>query len=185
MDNEFLLKDTTGLNRFSGHYIGKSGILLGFLLRDNKMYVYGWNKKFLLNRIDKDTFCFASDAEVKFVFHAGEETSDTSIDFILPNEVDHFTKYDPSKSHDDETLKQFIGRYYCSELDCYYQITMRDRTLFMINNNYSETKLKLIGDNDLVRNSWFMNHLKIIRDRKNKIVGFEVSSSNLRFNKIE
>jgi hypothetical protein len=58
----------------------------------------------------------------------------------------------------------------------------------LTNNKYEDTKLTLIGKDNLQSNFWWMGNLKVIRNNKNLITGFEVNDGrimHLRFNKME
>ncbi len=87
----------------------------------------------------------------------------------------------------DKQRQEYTGDYYCPELGCTYAIVVKDRVLVLTNNKYDDSKLKLVGTDDLFAGYWWMRHLKIIRDGKKKIIGFEVNDGrimHLRFNKI-
>jgi len=97
-------------------------------------------------------------------------------------------KYIKDTSQSDEMLKKYTGTYHCPELDCKYGIELKDHKLILTNAKYDDTKLNLVGTEHLTSNYWWMDHLKIIRDGKNSITGFEVNSGrvmHVRFNKIK
>jgi hypothetical protein len=63
-----------------------------------------------------------------------------------------------------------------------------DHHLLIGSAKYEETPLKLIGDNSLSDDWWWMSNLKMIRDGHGKITGFEVNSGRVRhlwFKKVE
>ena len=85
-------------------------------------------------------------------------------------------------------LKTYTGVYYCPELDCKYGIVLKDHRLVLTNDKYNDTKLTLVNKDHLINDYWWINHFMMIRDSKDKIIGFEVNSDrimHLRFNKIE
>jgi hypothetical protein len=85
-------------------------------------------------------------------------------------------------------LQAYTGMYYSHELLCSYQIVLKDHQLFYASNLYPETKITLMGKNDLLSDYDFFSHVKILRAIGDKIGGFEVSNSdtrNLKFEKVE
>jgi hypothetical protein len=74
------------------------------------------------------------------------------------------------------------------ELDCNYRITLKDHHLQIGSAKYNETPLTLYGDNNLNDDWWWMSNLKMIRDARGKITGFEVNSGRVQhlwFKKVE
>jgi len=85
-------------------------------------------------------------------------------------------------------LQSWAGVYFCPELDCKYAIVVKDHALTMTSNKYEDSKIKLVGKDDLFTDYWWMRHLKVIRDNTGKISGFEVNDGrimHLRFNKVD
>ena len=123
---------------------------------------------------------------IKLVF--GIKAKDTTVTIYTPDQEYHLKKYTKDTSQTDEILKQYTGVYFCPELDCKYGIELKDHQLTLTNAKYNDTKLTLVGSEHLTSDYWWMNHLKIIRDSKNKITGVEVNSGrimHLKFNKIK
>ena len=71
--------------------------------------------------------------------------------------------------------------------DFNYSILL-NRHLILTNDKYEDSSLTLLGKDDLQTNFWWMGHLKMMRNNKKQITGFEVNDGrimHLRFNKIE
>ena len=88
----------------------------------------------------------------------------------------------------DKQRQNYAGAYYCPELSCTYTIVVKDNALVLTNNKYDDSKLKLAGVDHLFTDYWWMKHLKMLRNRRRKIIGFEVNDGrimHLRFNKLE
>ncbi|HLA58916.1 MAG TPA: serine hydrolase domain-containing protein [Puia sp.] len=112
----------------------------------------------------------------------------------IPKEIDSSgaTRKDESgfKSYNqtDKQLQTYTGIYYCPELDCKYGIKLNDHHLLLTHDKYPDSQLILTGKDDLLNELWWIKHLSVLRDDKNKIIGFEVNNDrikHLRFNKIE
>ena len=182
------LKDTVAIKKFAGNYISDDGLQINFRLSNNKLYADAFGRTFLLTKGEKDSFSLFIDPGVKFLF-SGHAKGDTSVFATFSRDEKHLlNKYIPDTSQPDELLRTYTGIYYCPELECKYGITLKDHHLVLTNNKYSDTRLNLVGNDHLVNDFWWMNHLLIIRNSRKEITGFEVNSGrimHLRFNKLE
>jgi hypothetical protein len=97
-------------------------------------------------------------------------------------------KYASANNLSGIQLQAYTGTYYCPELDCKYGIVLKGRDLILTNGKYEDTKLKLTTKDHIFSDYWWMGHLKVLRNVKKEITGFEVSNGRimyLRFNKIK
>ena len=177
--NSTFPKDSNFLKQYVGNYISEDGYILEIIWKEKKLFGTGFGQNFqLVKKEQHDTFLFPSKNNplTKLAFRPIISEDTTAFDLVFPDEVLRFTKYNPSAKLD---VKDLIGRYYCPELDCTYAIALHDNELFLTSNKYRDSKLTTIGDSHLKRDSWFMNHLKIIKQPNKKISGFEVNSGNV------
>ena len=181
-----ILKDTLSLQNFLGYYIDEGGLPFSFDIKNKQLYYHIYGENNFLIKGSNDTFSIPQDANVKFVF--GIKGKDTLVDIFTPDRSYHLKKYIRDTTHSDEMLKTYTGVYYCPELDCKYGIALKDHRLVLTNDKYDDTKLTLVNKDHLINDYWWINHFVMIRDNKDKIIGFEVNSDrimHLRFNKIE
>ncbi len=182
-----VLKDTLSLKKFMGSYISDEGLLFRFELKNSRLYYYVQDESNFLIKELNDTFSIATAPEIKIVF--GINSIDTIVNIIVPNDqVYHLTKFTATPVYSDEQLKKYTGTYYCPELDCKYGIVLKDHALMLTNVKYNDTKLTLSSPDDLISDYWWMNHLKILRDKNKMITGFEVNSGrvmHVKFIKID
>lgn len=181
-----VLKDTVYMQKFTGSYINESGLPFSFNIKNSRLYYKIYDENNFLIKEQNDTFSIPEAPEIKFLFSV--KTKDTLVDIFTPDQAYHLKKYIKDTSQPDEILKAYTGVYYCPELDCKYNIILKDRQLVLTNNKYNDAKLTLINNDHLTNDHWWMNHLLMIRDSANNITGFEVNSGrimHLKFNKIE
>jgi hypothetical protein len=113
---------------------------------------------------------------------------DTLVTQYWPEGERLLQKYTLDSIQTDKVLQTYTGTYYCPELDCKYGIVLKNHYLMLTNNKYEDTRLTLLRKDDLQNNFWWMGHLKVMRNNKSQITGFEVNDGrimHLRFNKIE
>jgi hypothetical protein len=172
--------------KFIGYYISDEGLPFSFDMKNNQLFYHINDETNFLIKDTADTFSIPKSPGVKFVFSI--KAKDTIVNVFTPDQIYCLKKYINSVSQTDKVLKTYTGVYYCPELDCKYGIVLKDHQLMLTNSKYNDVKLNLIGTDHLTDEYWWMNHLMVERDSKNKITGFEVNSGrimHLKFNKIE
>jgi CubicO group peptidase (beta-lactamase class C family) len=185
--NKAILADTSAVKMIAGDYIAEDGVKFGFLLKNKKFYWDTYGTKHLLIKAQKDTFALFEDPSVKFQFTV-KKNGEVTANQYWPDNLRVLTKYSADTNRTDQQLTAYTGVYYCPELDCKYGIALKGHHLWLTNSKYNDTKLTLIGQDHLTSDFWWMDHLKILRNHKNKIEGFELNSGRIRhllFKKIE
>ncbi len=174
-------------NTFPGNYLSDAGVQFNFPLHNNRIYWERFGRSDLLVRDRNDTFVVAQTPEVKFVFRT-TAAKDTIVNQYWPDGERLLMKYSPAGNLAESKLREYTGTYYCPELDVKYGIVLKGKELFLISNKYEDSKLRLAGKNDFLTDYWWMNHLRIFRDKNYNITGFEVNDTriqHLRFIKTE
>jgi CubicO group peptidase (beta-lactamase class C family) len=164
---------------FTGAYIGDDGTRFAFVVKDRKFYGITPNGKYhLLIKTGNAIYDAFTDTTVYFVF-SGAGTKRIIADEYWPvGKHLHLEKYDTA-AKTDQQLVAYTGTYFCPELDCNYRIGLKDHRLFLSNAKYNNSPLTLYGDDHLVDDFWWMNHLHITRNTKNQITGFELNGDRV------
>lgn len=181
-----IVKDTVGVKKLTGDFVSDEGAMFSFSLRNNKLYWQRYGNSDVLYPISNDSFVVAKSPDVRFAFVTLPDKR------IIVNQYWTGNKrvlegYAADTSFTDAELQAYAGVYYCPELDCKYSIEVKDHALVLTNNKYNDSKLKLVGKDHLFTDHWWMRHLKTIRDKRKKIIGFEVNDGRvmyLRFDKL-
>ncbi len=174
-----ILASNERLRDFIGAYIGDDGTRFGFAMKDRKLYGITPNGKYhLLIKAGNAIYDAFADTTVYFVF-SGAGTKQIIADEYWPvGKHLHLEKYDTA-TKTDQQLIAYTGTYYSPELDCNYRIGLKDHRLFLSNAKYNDSPLVLYGDDHLVDEFWWMNHLHITRNTKNQITGFELNGDRV------
>jgi len=172
------INDTLAIKKFTGNYISDDGARFAFKLKGKKLFWEPGRNSNQLAMRKNDTLVMLNDPTVKFVFSA--KGKEIIADEYWPNNHRRLMKYDANAKPIDEQLQTYSGNYYCPELDCSYQIVLKDHRLVLTSNKYNDSPLKLYGDNNLTDDFWWMDNLVMLRDKKGRITGFEVNSGRIR-----
>jgi CubicO group peptidase (beta-lactamase class C family) len=181
-----ILKDATYWIKYTGNYIGEDGLPFSFDIKNKQLFYHIYNESNFLIKDQQDTFSIPAAPEIKFVFSI--KAKDTICDITTPDQVYHLKKYVKDTVQTDAVLRPYTGTYFCAELDCKYAISIKDHHLFLTNAKYNDAMLTLVNRDHLTNDNWWINHLKITRNAKDAITGFEVNSGrimHLKFAKIE
>ncbi|HVW58655.1 MAG TPA: serine hydrolase domain-containing protein, partial [Puia sp.] len=179
------LKDPPSLQKYLGDYVSDDGgKRMRLWIHDNKLYCDISNGTELLMKIN-DTLSFFNHPEIRGTYSI-PRPGDTLLTAISPTEKQVFRKYKPLPKT-EQVLKTFTGAYYCPELECKYNIVLKDHRLVLTNIKYNDIPLTFEGTDHLFNNFWAMYHLRMLRNAKGQITGFEVNSGRLQhllFNKL-
>jgi CubicO group peptidase (beta-lactamase class C family) len=182
-----ILRDTQSFKKFTGDFISPDGTRFNFKIKDSKLYINPGNEDYLLTKAAKDTFSVFVFPEIKFVFL--QKSNNPVVDFLDNDGNKHqMIKFKADTTLTNKQMEPYVGVYHSPELDCKYEIVIKDQQLYLTNNKYNDAKLKLMGEDHLVNDFWWMSHLLIKRDAAKKITGFEVNDGrvmHLKFNKIK
>jgi CubicO group peptidase (beta-lactamase class C family) len=185
-NNKLLIKDISIFRKYMGDYVDEDGTRLNFNLNEGKMSLNVQGQSFNLYQFSRDTIALATRPETRFLFSiSGNDTVATQ---YSPGETRIFRKYIAGISLTNKQLQSYTGTYYSLELDCNYGIELRDQKLILTSNKYEDTEISLIGSDDLYTNNRWMGHMKVLRDNKNMVTGFEINDGHimhLRFIKMK
>lgn len=183
--SQAILKNALTMGKFMGDYISDEGLQIHFRLSDNKLYADFYGRSNLLKG-DKDTFSLFTNPASKLSFSITGRGDTTVFVTLAPGDKQVLRKY-MSASQPDKVLEAYTGTYHCPDLDCRYGIVLKDHQLVLTNNKYDDMPLTLEGPDHLFSNFWWMQHLKVVRNSRKQITGFEVSSGrvlHLKFNRL-
>lgn len=181
-----ILSDPAQLVPFTGFFTSDDGARFQFKVEDRKLFWITPGDRDLLMSAGKDTMKLMADPTVWFTYASGKDGRPVWEEY-WPNNHRHLYKYDTA-TKPDPVLQTYTGTYYCPELDYSYRITLKDHKLMIGSAKYSETPISLMGDDNLTNDFWWMSRLKIVRDARGKITGFDVDAGrvrHVRFKKVE
>ena len=181
------IKNPSYFDRYMGKYLSEDGRYLGFKMHNKKIYLNVNNRDYLLTQCGTDTFSVFVSPNTKYIF-SSTVSQDTIVNEYSLNVGDRtLFKMPPLTNDNEQQLLTYTGTYNCPELDCKYEISLKERTLFLVNTKYGASKLTKYSNDHFKSSFDWMGHLRILRDTSNKIIGFEVNEGrvlHLHFDKI-
>ena len=174
-----IFNDTLAVKKFLGSYIADDAIRFNFKLNGDILYLEENGHVNQLAKGTKDTLVMPKFPGVKFVFKV-KSPKETIVDEYWPDGYRQLVKYNANEKRTDKQLLSYAGNYYCPELDCSYQFVLKDHHLLLTNSKYNDSQLIFYGDDHLTNDFWWMYNLKILRNNKDQITGFEVNSGRLK-----
>jgi len=181
-----VLKHPEAVKGFAGTYIAEDGYQLTLTLKEGKFWM---NNRVLVQKSTDSFFVFINPA-IRLVFHPGNRSVGTYMQFSSPvlDQPLRMEKIIAPVDLGDQVLKTYTGTYYSAELDARYSISLKDHQLFISNFRSGEGKVTLLGSDHVATELSGLQHLKIKRDVKNRVIGFELNAGNLMhlvFNKMD
>ena len=181
-----VLTEPVTVLKFCGTYLSNDGTEINFVLRNKKLFWETEGSSKLLLKVSDNTFIDLQDSTVKFVFIEIDAKK-----YIVTQQLSYterlLTKYPLESKPTEKELKSYEGSYYSSELDCSFRITLKGRQLLLTSIRHEDLVLKYLAKDELFHKGGLGN-LQIIRNKQNKIVGFDLDNGsivNMRFNKME
>ena len=166
----------------TGDYIEQDGYHLSCSIKNNQLWV---NNRLLLAHDSGYHFTLSFYSPAKYDFQvttSGGYLTLSSPEFDKPL---HMKKADRDTISSDAVLAQYVGNYYCPELDCNHQIILKNHRLYFTNNNRPDAAINLYGK-DNMQSDGDIDNIVILRKKNGDIIGFELndgSIEHLRFNK--
>jgi len=81
---------------------------------------------------------------------------------------------------DLDHLEQYVGDYYSDELGTFYTITIEGNKLVARHRRHGEIQLNPTIKDELTGNQWWFQNVHFMRDEKELIIGFKLSSGRVR-----
>jgi len=190
-----IITDTVSAKQLAGSYITDDGVQTEFKIKNQKFYAVYWGTNFLLLRTARDSFYIPGTTgvdisnQMNFAFtRKSNGTITVKKTWTGNNTSQKMIRIDAKNKLALKELLTYTGKYYCRELDCSYAIVLKDKQLKLTNAKYNDSPITFYDKNRLFNDLDCMHTLLITRDKKGKIIGFEVNYDtiqDLRFDKVQ
>jgi len=183
--SERIFSDTSQLAKFAGTYVAKNGYQVLITKKNGGLYLNG-NQALLADTAA--SFYLKARPAVKYRFNMDRQTKTINALLSSPILQNPITLEKIGSQHNEpKRLKEYCGRYYCGELDYYFDVLWKDNALWINDKNNNQAKLTLSGKQHLFTAIDYMAHFNVERGRRGEIAGLELNSgevSGLIFKKV-
>lgn len=171
-----IVKDSTELVRWIGGYVAKNGYKISVSSKAGKLYV---NESAELAPEGKAVFRMTERPSVKYRFSSDVKTKLAKVSLISPvlaKPIDMERVVEVKLSMTQ--LRDYAGRYFSEELGSFFDIAVQDGGLWITDKYHDPVKINMLGADHLFTSYGFLNHVRVIRDNKGIISGFELNSGD-------
>jgi CubicO group peptidase (beta-lactamase class C family) len=178
-------KDSTVMRKYAGEFLADNNLYFRFYTDSGKLYLKQGGPEPLIQKT-RDTFIYPGNHQISFVFSTIRNKGAVNLTFTTPDQCLHMNRYELNKKYTDAELSAYTGAYYSKELDCRYEIVLRDHQLRLSGHQSPDSPIHL-WDTDNLKNDELLGHFNILRNSAHAITGFEINNGNLShlyFNKI-
>ncbi|MBU2929634.1 serine hydrolase domain-containing protein [Winogradskyella psychrotolerans] len=178
-----IIKPVKSLKNYEGYYWnGKDRYSRQLKIQnDTLQYIRNDDDKTALIPVDNNEFEMAIDEYVSVSFQSNQMVLTLNDGYQIT-----LDKYIPA-DYNSNSLKQFEGKYYSSELNTFYTLSVEDNILVANHTRLGNFKLKAIKNDFFIGNKGSIQKVVFLRNELGKIVGLNISSSrakNIKFNKL-
>ncbi len=180
--------DEAEIKKFAGFYHDeKNGDIFEILIKNRKLHAIFNESAYALKLDAIDKFKFRSLAGHFPAIYEFQPISDgfKMIRFLpAPYGMQTFNKLEKFE-YTDELLKEYIGKYYSDEIDCYHAYIIEDNRLKLSINDINPTSLFLVK-NDIFWDGIHRTTIIFKRDHEKQVTGFIVNmwlAKGVQFNR--
>lgn len=181
--------DSTILKKMVGDYYAYNGERIGFSFSKGKFLVTinsqpNTASNQTLFKVDDNTYEITG-----LTFHFTDLNGKEMVnEFVIETANGRQTYYRQPKVEVALNPKEYAGKYYNDETESYYSIEQVKDTLTLQHRKHPDFKLIRIAPDQFKNDTWWMDHIRFIRNKKGIVTGFEVNSGrvqHLLFRKIK
>ncbi|RDC57219.1 class C beta-lactamase-related serine hydrolase [Pedobacter chinensis] len=170
------IKDSTELVKFGGSYIAANGYKITVNSKPGKLYVNG---NVELEAEGQGLFHMKTRSSVKYQFSADPQTKVVLAKLISPVlakpiEMERVSEVQLSRAQ----LSEYAGRYFSDEVGAFFDIVVKNDVLSISDKYHDPVKVRLFGTDHLFTDYDFLNHVRVVRNNKGGITGFELNTGD-------
>jgi CubicO group peptidase (beta-lactamase class C family) len=176
-----LITDSIFLKRLQGKYFSERGNLPEILWKDGKLN--GINTfsrapyEIKVTAAGNNRYSLSSGGVL--ILDEKNKSSDSVMEMKIEN-LNNTIVYKRQPSLPQKITAEFAGKYYGDETEAFYYVTEKDGQLTLTHRKYVDAPLKYVAPDQFTSPHWWMNHIRFIRDKKGKIIAFEVNSGRIQ-----
>lgn len=186
---EVYVTDSTLLKKIPGRYYTERGDQVQLVWQNGKLSRRNINNGSMaeVKLVAEGNDRYKASIGGVLIFDKKNLSQDSIMEFKVehPNIIQTFKRQPPVEQ---KLTSEFAGKYFDASTEAYYYINYKDGQLSIDHRKYPSGPLKYIAPDQFTTPHWWMFHIKFIRDKQKKVVGFEVNSGrivHLRYDKVQ
>lgn len=172
--------DSTQLKKFPGKYFSIRGNVSEMFWKDGKLFGRNTNgTTFEINLSIAGNNRYRTGDGGFIILDEKARSSDSIMAFKLES-VNNTISFERKPVTAQKLSAEFAGKFFGSETETFYHITEKDGKLSLEHRKYATVPLTNIAPDQFTSPHWWMSHIRFIRDKKRKIIAFEVNSGRIQ-----
>lgn len=179
--------DTALLKKLQGKYYSERGDVNEFIWQNGQLMSRNAAGAILpLNLTPAGNNRYSVTGNRVIILDEKNKSSDSIQNFISENYA-NIVPFKRQPATPQKITAEFTGKYFGDETEAFYYIKEKNGELTLAHRKYPDVPLKNLAPDQFTSPHWWMTHIRFIRDKKGKIVAFEVNSGrlqHLRYDKV-
>lgn len=177
-DDPAYITDSSFLKKLNGKYYSDRGNLTECIWKDGKLLrrLTGNNNEIKLSVAGPNRYQIQGGGII--ILNEKNKRADSILEFTIEN-TNSSIRFKRQPAVPQKVTAEFAGRYYGAETEAFYEITEKDGQLSLHHRKFSTVPLKNIAPDQFTLPLWWMDHIRFIRNKQNKIIAFEVNSGRI------
>ncbi len=179
-EEQSLFADSTLTKKLQGRYYSERGDLAEMIWQDGKLLrrnnYSGTTSEVKLSVAGNNRYSVTGGGVI--ILEEKNKTSDSITELNVENSNNTIAFKRQPKGVQKITT-EFSGKYYGEETEAFYYVTEKNGQLTLAHRKFPDVPLKYIAPDQFTSPHWWMNHIHFIRDKKGKIIAFEVNSGRI------
>lgn len=167
------------LDKFTGKYRLYPGFSIEITREGNALMAQATRQQKLPIYPESENTFFYTHVNAYIVFHKDKNGNVNRITFSQNNNERACERIETT-TLPIESLKQYEGVFYCSELDARYSMLVKNGTLTLIHSRHDDLSLEPLRQDVFASNIWAFRIITFNRGNNNRITGFTVDGGRVR-----
>lgn len=183
--------NTEQLKQHTGYYWNKEDALLRHIRLENDTLRYArpdQNRESIILPLDENTFQMTNTGDDEIIIKFEHKGDKKYMYFTIGESDPYVSETFESARYTEKDLQAFTGTFYCESLNTAYTFSIKEGQLITKHLKNGTTTFKPISKDLFAGDQWFLASIHFVRDKKQMVQGFNVSTSEIKhlwFEKID
>jgi len=175
-----LLTDSILIKKLQGRYYSERGDLAEMFWKEGKFFrkntFSGATSEIKLTLAGNNQY--RTDGGGLLILDEKDKSSGSIASFKLQN-TNNTVVFKRQPQAAQKITAEYAGNYFGEETEAFYQVIEKNGELKLTHRKFNDVPLKYIAPDQFTTPHWWMNHIHFIRDKKGKIIAFQVNSGRI------